>query len=70
MQNKLNIEYPAFVYKKNSVFVANCILFNLIAMGDNEINAVANLQKSMQEILSEFNIVIKPIFEEYSKQAQ
>jgi|GEM_PF-2130052 len=67
MQNKLNIEYPAFIYKKSNVFIANCVLFNLTALGKSEDEAIENLQKSLQASLSEFVISIKPIYEEYKK---
>jgi predicted RNase H-like HicB family nuclease len=69
MNNKLNIEYPAFIYKKNKVFIANCVLFNLTTFGKSENEAVQNLQKSMQANLNEFTITIKPIYEEYQKPA-
>jgi hypothetical protein len=69
MNNKLNIEYPAFVYKKHNAYIANCVLFNLTAIGRSELEAINSLQNSMQEILSEFNIQIKPIYEEYKKPA-
>ncbi|MDD3013680.1 MAG: hypothetical protein PHC34_08270 [Candidatus Gastranaerophilales bacterium] len=68
MNNKLNIEYPAFIYKKNRVFIANCVLYNLTAFGKSETEAVENLQKSLQASLNEFVITIKPIYEEYKKQ--
>jgi len=69
MRSKLNIEYPAFVYKKNRVFIANCVLYNLTAFGKSEMEAVENLQKSLQASLNEFIITIKPIYEEYKKPA-
>ena len=63
MQKRLNIEYPAYVYRKNRVFVANCVLYNLIAIGISEIDAIENLQKILQKTLSEFNITVKPVYE-------
>lgn len=68
MNKKIKIEYPAFIYKKNNAFVANCILLNLVAFGKTEQEAVNSLQNTMQEVLTEFNIQIKPIYEEYKKQ--
>lgn len=63
MQNKINIEYPALVYKKNGYFVANCVMFNLSAFGESEVNAVETLQKSMSQALQEYNISIRPVYE-------
>jgi predicted RNase H-like HicB family nuclease len=50
------------VYKKSDVFVANCVLFNLFALGKTEIEAVQNLKNSMNQALQEYNIFIKPIY--------
>lgn len=57
------IEYPAMVYKnrKNNAFIANCIMFNLVGYGKTEEDAVTNLERSMNEALDEYNIVIKPM---------
>ncbi|OGI19593.1 MAG: hypothetical protein A2287_02660 [Candidatus Melainabacteria bacterium RIFOXYA12_FULL_32_12] len=63
MSNKINIEYPALIYKKNAFFVANCVMFNLSAIGRTEVQAIENLQKSMNQALSEYNISIIPIYE-------
>lgn len=68
MSNKINIEYPALVYKKKSFFIANCVMFNLSAMGRTEIQAIDNLEKSMNKALEGYNISIVPVYEsQYSK---
>ncbi len=64
MQIKSDIEYPAFVYKKNNVFVANCLILNLISVGETEIAAINNLEKTITLLLKDFNIFIKPIYED------
>ena len=63
MIKKINIDYPALVYKKNIFYVANCVLFNLFAVGRTEIEAIENLEKTMNQALPEYNISIKPIYE-------
>ncbi|MFH0702852.1 MAG: hypothetical protein V2B14_04860 [bacterium] len=62
MLNKRTIEYPAFIYQKKGVFMADCTLFNLAALGKTEIEAVENLQRSMNHVLHEYDILIKPIY--------
>ena len=63
MQTKKNIEYPAFIYCKNNVYIANCIVFNLISIGKTEFEAVKNLENSMGQVLIEYNISIRPVYE-------
>ncbi|EKE04505.1 MAG: hypothetical protein ACD_20C00056G0004 [uncultured bacterium] len=68
MLNKINIEYPALIYKKNSFFIANCVMFNLSAIGRTEMQAIDNLERSMNKALEDYNISIIPIYEnKYSK---
>lgn len=69
MNNKLSIEYPAFVYKKHNSYIANCVLLNLVSFGKSEQEAINSLQNTMQEMLTDFDIQIKPVYEEYKKQA-
>jgi len=63
MSLKKTVEYPALVYKnrKNNAYIANCIMYNLIGFGKTEIEAVANLEKSMNDVLDKYNIIIKPM---------
>lgn len=67
MLDKLIIEYPAFVYQKKGVFMADCTMFNLATYGKTETEAVEKLQEAMRKVLTEFHIIIKPIYKEYKK---
>ncbi len=60
--NKKTIEYPAVITVKNSLFIANCVLFNLSVIGRTEKNAVQKLADIMTKQLPEFNIIIKPVY--------
>lgn len=62
MLNNKIIEYPALIYKKNNMFIADCVMFNLIAIAKSEIEAIENLQKSINEQIPEFDILIKPVY--------
>ena len=44
------IEYPAMIYKsnRNNVYVANCVVKNLIGFGKTEEDALNNLKESLQ----------------------
>lgn len=44
------IEYPAMIYKsnRNKVYVANCMVKNLIGFGKTEEDALNNLKESLQ----------------------
>lgn len=59
--HKTTVEYPAMVYKKNNTYIANCIMHNLIGFGKTELDAVENLQKSMNEVLESYDVIIKPM---------
>ena len=61
MTQKTMVEYPAMVYKKNNTYIANCIMHNLIGFGRTEIDAIENLQKSMNEVLEAYDVIIKPM---------
>jgi predicted RNase H-like HicB family nuclease len=65
MTDKTLIEYPALIYKnrKNNAYIANCIMFNLIGFGKTENQAIANLEQSMNDILKDYDITIKPMYE-------
>jgi len=58
------IEYPAMVYKnnRNNVFVANCIVKNLIGFGKTEEDALAKLKESLQSITKTQEVIVKPMY--------
>ena len=60
----VTVEYPAMIYKstRNNVFVANCIMKNVLGFGKTEAQAIENLEKSLAEIHSECFIRIKPMY--------
>ncbi len=47
---KSETEYPAFIYKKNGYFMADCIMHNLVSIGITENEAIENLERKMNEI--------------------
>ena len=61
----LCIEYPALIYKnnKNNLFMANCLVKNIIGMGKTETEAIKNLEKSLSVIQSDYTVKIKPMYE-------
>jgi len=58
------IEYPAMVYKnnRNNVFVANCIVKNLIGFGKTEEDALVNLRESLQSMTKAHEVIVKPMY--------
>lgn len=56
-------EYPAMVYKshRNNVFVANCIIKNLIGFGKTEEDALENLKESLQGMTKD-EVVVTPMY--------
>lgn len=62
MLNKYNIEYPAYIYQKKGVFIADCVIFNLSAFGKTEKKALDNLQKSISQALMGYNISIRSVY--------
>lgn len=63
------VEYPALVYKNNNnnVFIANCIIKNLIGYGQTEKDALVNLEKVLKKVSSEYPIKVKPVYRYLSK---
>ncbi len=59
-----SIQYPALVYKNNksNVFVANCIIKNLIGYGHSEEAAIANLQDVLNRLHNDYPVRIKPVY--------
>jgi len=62
MLKKVNIEYPAYIYKKNGIFVANCVIYNLCAIGESVEEVLENLRKLMNNTIKDCDISIKPVF--------
>ena len=58
------IEYPAMIYKnnRNNVFIANCIIKNLIGFGKTEEDALNNLKESLQSMTKSNEVVVKPMY--------
>ena len=56
-------EYPAMIYKshRNNVFVANCIIKNIIGFGKTEEDAISNLEESLKSQTKE-DIVVTPMY--------
>lgn len=57
------IEYPALVYQgnRNNVFIANCIMKNLVGYGHSKEDAIENLEKALNELSAEYVAKVKPI---------
>lgn len=59
------VEYPALIYKnnKNNLFIANCLMKNLVGMGKTEIEAIENLENSLSVLQSDYVVKVKPMYE-------
>ncbi len=57
------VEYPALIYQgnRNNVFIANCIMKNLVGYGHSEGDAIENLEKALSELNAEYIVKVKPI---------
>lgn len=57
------IEYPAIIYQgnRNNVFIAACIMKNLLGYGKTENEAVENLERALSEDHSEYIVKVKPM---------
>lgn len=57
------IEYPALVYQgnRNNIFIANCIMKNIVGYGHSVEDAVENLEKALNDLNSEYIAKVKPI---------
>lgn len=57
------IEYPAFVYQgnRNNVFIANCIMKNLVGYGKSAEDAIKNLEAALISTTDEHIVRVKPI---------
>lgn len=57
------IEYPALVYQgnRNNVFIANCIMKNLVGYGHSEEDAIVNLERALNDANTEYIAKVKPI---------
>jgi len=68
----ISIQYPALIYKSknNNVFIANCIIKNLIGYGKTEKDAVCNLEKILNNLNKEYPVKIKPVYQFLPELAQ
>jgi len=68
----ISIQYPALIYKSknNNVFIANCIIKNLIGNGKTEKDAVCNLEKILNNLNKEYPVKIKPVYQFLPELAQ
>lgn len=57
------IEYPALVYQgnRNNVFIANCIMKNLVGYGHSQEDAIENLERALNGLNAEYIAKVKPI---------
>lgn len=57
------IEYPAMIYKnnRNRVYVANCIVKNILGFGKTEEDALSNLKDSLQS-LTQNEVTLRPMY--------
>ena len=57
-------EYPAMIYKsnRNRVYLANCIVKNVVGFGKTEKDAIDNLKESLQRTNEKCKILIKPVY--------
>ena len=62
MTNLKSIEYPALIYKKNNLYIADCLMFNLAAIGISEQVAIENLKKCIEKNNTDSEITIKPLY--------
>lgn len=60
----MEIEYPAMIYKneRSKVFIANCIVKNIIGFGKTEQDALNNLKESLKTNDSKEEVVITPMY--------
>lgn len=58
------IQYPALIYrsKNNKIFVANCIIKNLVGYGKTEKAAISNLESVLNRLNKEYPITVKPVY--------
>lgn len=58
------IEYPAMIYKnnRNKVYVANCLVKNIIGFGKTEADALANLKDSLQSTTDKLEVIVTPMY--------
>ena len=63
MLKKNLMEYSAFVYQQNELFIADCSTLNFVTYGNNELEAVKELEKTIKEAFNKSDISVKPIYE-------
>lgn len=64
-------EYPALIYKssRSDVFIANCIIKNLVGYGHTEKDAILNLESVLGKSNSDYEVKVKPVYQFLSKLA-
>lgn len=62
MKNSYNYEYEAFVYPKNSFYVADCNVLSHSVYGRSQEEAIESLKKIINTIFREVDVKIKPVF--------
>ncbi len=57
------IEYPATVYQgnRNKVYIASCIMKNLVGYGRSAEDALNNLENALAEISKDYIVKVKPV---------
>lgn len=60
----INIQYPALIYKspKSNIFIANCIMKNLIGYGHSEQDAIINLEAVLNKNYTEYPVKVRPVY--------
>jgi len=58
------IEYPAMIYKspRNNVFIANCLMKNLVGFGKTEAAALSNLKDSLEGFSESAEVILRPMY--------
>lgn len=61
MKAKPKIEYPALVFKKNNLYVADCVMYNIAVIAKTEKQAVRKLERIINKEIQDFKIQIKTV---------
>lgn len=58
------LEYPALICKskKNNVFIASCIMKNLVGYGKTEQAAISNLEGCLTGLEKDYLIKVLPVY--------
>jgi len=57
------IEYPAMVYQgnRNKIYIASCIMKNLVGYGRSAEDAIKNLETALSEMSKDYIVKVKPV---------